>query len=263
VGNIFTLGGVGTGSGGGGGGGTNVDMVTTFESGTNGNPLTVGDLNAATTKTAAAAGTWTIPVLAPTIDNTGTFVAAPRQFRVSGAGVPDGGTRILRMNTAADQIQANYALTTQAPAASVGFAWYCNPEGTFNFYNWGDITGTSGGDYNAFHHFDDSPNSTISSEDGLSNLGTLITIPAPGWYWITMLYDNPNNVVRLRCYNPSTWAQIGVESTTSPTLSFDVGSFNVGRTDNHDAFGSNSFYVDYWAMCLSTGVGATWPLLPA
>jgi len=81
-------------------------------------------------------------------------------------------------------------------------------------------------------------------------------------YWITMLYDNPNNIVKLRCYDPSTWTQIGAESTTSPVLSFDVGSFNIGRTDNHDSFGSNTFLCDYFAVCLSTGVGATFPLLP-
>lgn len=258
----LTLGGVGKGAGGAAFVGTPVDMVTTFEAGTVGLALSVANLNSTTTKTAAAAGTWTIPVVAPTVDATGPFNPSPRGFTVGGSAVPDGATRSIRMNTAQDQIQANYALTTPCAAASVGFAWFCNPEATFNFYNWGDIAGTSGGDYCAFHHFDDSPNNTISSEDGASNLGALITITTAAWYWITMLYDNTNNIVKLRCYNTSTWAQIGSESTTSPALSFNVGSFNIGRTDNHDSFGTSNFFVDTFAVALSTGVGATFPLLP-
>lgn len=244
-------------------GGTPVDLVLTFESGTVNSALTLTDLNNATTKSAAAAGSWAMGTVAPTVDNSLPFTpSGGRKFKVGASAVPEGGTKGIRMNTGADQVMATYTLTTAAPAVSIGFALYIQKEGTFNFYNWCELTGTGGSDLVACHNFDNSPNSQVASEDNVSGLGTYINIATSGMYWITMLYDNTNNLAKLRVYDPATWAQLGVESTTSPVMSTNCNRFSIGRTDNHDVFGSVNHLYDYVAVCLSTGVGATFPLLP-
>lgn len=250
--------------GGGGATGTPVDMAINFESGTNGNNITVADLNAGTLATSAGAGTWTIPNNIPIISTTSNFDPTPRKLKVGGTTQNEGTRNMSWTMVTPDLKRILYTLTTAAPQASCGFAWFHNHEGTSNFYNFGELTGTNGSDLLAMHMDDQTASTTkVSSEDNLSALGSLITIPNNQWYWVTMFYDNTNNIVKLRVYDPSaSWAQVGAESTTSPTMSTDCNRLWLGRTDAHGVFGTVTMRCDCAGLALSTGVGATFPLLP-
>lgn len=252
---------VARGGGGGGGLGTSVDMLVRFEDGADEANVTPTILNNATIKTAAAAGTWTVPILAPKIETAQEI--AINGLHVGGVGSIDAGsTRSMKTNVATDQTFARYVLTTPAQTASFGMAWRTAMTGSFfNFYTIAAAHAT-GGDYSAFHMRDFSPmQCCIESASGTDD-PNLVTLASNTWYWITWLYQGTGDqVVRLRVYNPSTWAQIGNESTqTVPTDAFQTLEF--GRQDNHDVFGTEDTFIDDLAMCLSTGVGATFPLLP-
>jgi hypothetical protein len=198
---------------GGGGSGTPVDLLLRLEDGSDESAITVANLDNSTLKTSAAAGTWSIPVVAPIIDTEAEFLR--NGLRVGDQGLSDAsGTRGIRCTTASDQVQIRYTLTTNAPVASVGYIWRVTTTGaTFNYYNWGDIHG-SGGDYCAFHHRDFT-NQEVGVEDVLSDIGTLIPISTNTWYWVTMLYDNPNNAVRMRLYDAATLTQVGSVGLTT------------------------------------------------
>lgn len=259
----MALTGSGTGSGGGGGAasGTPVDLAINFEVG--GGAVTLPNLEAASLKSAAAAGVWDFPAsaTAPTYSNGNNFDPAPRKFKV-GTTQQNEGIQNIRMTTASpDQKRIRYIFNTGAPQVSIGYALYHVGEGTFNYYNWGELTGADG-KYNAFHHRDYAP-SQVGCEDFSSNIGTLITLNATQWYWVTMLYDLTNHVIKLRIYNPSTWAQVGAESSLAVAGYTQLcRSFMLGRTDAHGVFGTAAFQQDCVGVCLSTGVGATFPLLP-
>lgn len=253
-----------SGAAGGGATGTAVDLALNLESGTNGSALTVADLNAATLKSAAAAGTWDFPAsaTAPTISTTSNFDPTPRKLKVGGTTQNEGTRNVLHTTASPDQKRFRYILTTDAAQVSIGFGLFFTNEGTFNFYNWGELTGNDG-KYNALHHRDNSP-SQVGVEDFSSSIGGLITMGSGQWYWMTMLYDLTNHVIKLRVYNPSSsWAQVGSESSLAVAgYSTNCKSFMLGRTDAHGVFGAATMRTDCVGVCLSTGVGATFPLLP-
>lgn len=254
------------GSGGGGGTGTAVDLVITFDQGTLGNSFTPTDLVNATSATSAASGVWTVPLNTPVVDSGNDFTTlGTRRFKVNGVTIDEpSGSKILLANTNQDARLVRYTLDAgkDCAQASMGFGLYVTNEGTFNFYNWGEMTGTNG-KYNALHMRDNGP-MQVGCEDALSNIGTLITLGSGKYYWMTMLYDLTNTTIKLRVYDPATWTLVGSESSLSIAAQgyTNFKSFMLGRTDSHGVFGTASFWTEYAGLCLSTGVGATFPLLP-
>ena len=250
------------GGGGGAVSGTPVDLVMNFEAGTPPNGMTSTDYDNCTTKSAAAAGTWTVPFSNIVSNSVSQFDLGTRRCKVGSTQV--GNTILLgRADNDVPQRIGRYTLDAGKDCAQASLGFFLNVinQGTFNFYNWGEMTGTNG-KYNALHHRDNSP-SQLGCEDDLSNIGTLITIASATSYWVTMLYDLTNTIIKLRVYD-SSWALVGAESSLSIAghSYTNFKSFMIGRTDNHGANGTGPNYLDYVVMCLSTGVGATYPLLP-
>ena len=256
------------GAGGGGGGGTTVDVLQRFESANaNGSTVTSGDLT--------TTGLGSLPGGAWTAAGTGAAatlkVSTAAEVQTGGLQVGGGvglgdasGTKGISVdfNTDLNGRFAQYGFTAIAKV-SVGccIKWSAAfTGGSFNAYDMLAIEGSAGGPDFAVCSYEDFSGAQLircHTQAGIS--GTTITIVPGTQYWMTILFDGPGLIARLRLYTYPALALVGSESTLNIIAGSTADRAAAGRYDAHGVQGPG---VATWDDFCISGTGV-FPLLPS
>jgi hypothetical protein len=250
-----------------------------MEAGTNGNPVTLPILNAATHSTL---GSWSLTPSRPTAFFVTNMFEQPLSGTVSvdGTNYTDrGSTRSFAvvLNTPDNPQYAARWFSAQPPP------WNMSPTETRPRISVGcyvrlGVTPNDGNTYDLIHmdggngefgtlNLRDEPGSFMSFRaHTLYNSGAVgqnITITSNKTYWVTMLWDRndgTNGHQRLRVYDPATWKLVGgIESELAHGSAQNVNEVRFGRVDAHA--GNNASWV-YFDDLVIDDQGLQWPLMP-
>lgn len=257
---------------------TPVKVYLDMEAGTNGNPVTIPILNAATHSTN---GSWSLVPNRPTALFITNAFDQPLGGPVSVAGTnytDRGSTRSIAvlLNTPDNPQYAARWFTPQPPP------WDMSPSETRGRVSVGcyvrlGVTPNDGNTYDLIHldgagefgtlNFRDEPGSLMAFRAhtfyNFGSVGQNITITSNKTYWVTMLWDRndgANGHQRLRVYDPVTWKLVGgMESELEHLTAGDVSEVRFGRVDAHAGNPASWVYFD---DLMIDDQGLQWPLMP-
>ncbi|MGB8328235.1 MAG: Ig-like domain-containing protein [Steroidobacteraceae bacterium] len=159
----------------------------------------------------------------------------------------------------------SYTLSPTRPKVAVGLymqftggGWALNP---WHYYDVFDVTAVSG-DFITFNMISGSPLvfqiETYACSSGVPVVNGVIN----KWYWVTMIWDQPNRLATMAIYDPANWTRLG--SGSCPVDDSPLSAIWIGDTSQHgNPPIDGDYYMDDLMVDTSGAHGPSNPLLPA